>query len=44
MRSLKFEKEVEPNQENQEVYDKLKPVFDKAYDCLVPLYEKLSKL
>ncbi len=43
-RFLKFEKEVEPNQENQEVYDKLKPVFDKAYDCLVPLYEKLSKL
>ena len=43
-RFLKFEKEVEPNPDTQEVYDRLKPVFDEAYECLVPLYEKLAKL
>lgn len=43
-RFLKFEKHVEPNQENQEVYEKLKPVFDEAYHCLKPLYEEMSRL
>ena len=26
------------------VYEELKPIFDEAYHCLVPLYEKLAKL
>lgn len=43
-RFLKFEKTVEPNRENQKDYEKIKPIFDKAYDCMLPLYEKLSKL
>ena len=43
-RFLKFEKQVEPNKENQQVYEKLKPVFDEAYTCMLPLYEQLSKL
>ena len=43
-RFLKFEKQIEPNRENQEVYEKLKPVFDEAYTCLLPLYEQMSKL
>ena len=43
-RFMKFEKQVEPDKENQEVYEKLKPVFDEAYACLLPLYEKMSKL
>ena len=43
-RFLKFEKEVEPNADTQAVYKKLKPVFDEAYTCMLPLYEKLSKL
>ena len=40
-RFLKFEKTVEPNRENQKDYEKIKPIFDKAYDCMLPLYEKL---
>ena len=43
-RFLKFEKHVEPKKENQKVYEELKPIFDEAYHCLVPLYEKLAKL
>lgn len=43
-RFLKFEKHVEPKKENQKVYEELKPIFDEAYHCLVPLYEKFAKL
>ena len=43
-RFLKFEKQVEPDKENQEEYKKLKPIFDEAYTCMLPLYEKFSKL
>ena len=43
-RFLKFEKHVEPKKENQKVYEELKPVFDEAYHCLVPLYEKFARL
>lgn len=43
-RFLKFEEHVEQNPENQQEYKKLKPIFDEAYTCMLPLYEKLSKL
>ena len=43
-RFLKFEKQIEPNKDNLAVYEKLKPVFDEAYTCLLPLYEQMSKL
>ena len=43
-RFLKFEKHVEPKKENQKAYEELKPIFDEAYQCLVPLYEKFEKL
>ena len=43
-RFLKFEKHVEPKKENQKAYEELKPIFDEAYHCLVPLYEKFAKL
>ena len=43
-RFLRFGKTVEPKPENQEDYEKLKPIFDEAYTCLLPLYGKLSGL
>ena len=43
-RFLKFREEVEPIQAHQDDYEKLKPVFDEAYHCMLPLYEKLSRL
>lgn len=41
-RFLKVERTVEPILENQEIYNKQKVVFDKAYDCLEPLYTQLN--
>jgi xylulokinase len=43
-RFLKFTDRVEPKKENVAEYEKLKPIFDEAYTCMLPLYEKLSKL
>ena len=43
-RFLKFEDTVKPAAEHREDYEKLMPVFDKAYTCMLPLYEKLAKL
>lgn len=43
-RFLKFENEVKPVKANQKAYEKLKPIFDEAYSCMLPLYEKFSKL
>jgi len=43
-RFLKFEKKVEPKEESRKEYRKLKPIFDKAYTCMLPLYEALSRL
>lgn len=43
-RFLKFEEEVKPIPSHQEEYRRLKPIFDEAYRCMLPLYEKLSKL
>lgn len=43
-RFLKFEHKVEPIKEHHEEYKKLKPIFDEAYTCMLPIYEKLSQL
>lgn len=43
-RFLKFEHKVTPVKEHHKEYEKLKPIFDEAYTCMLPLYEKLSKL
>ncbi len=43
-RFLKFEDRVKPVERHCQVYRRLKPVFDEAYTCLLPLYEKLSRL
>ena len=43
-RFLKFEDRVEPVERHVKVYEKLKPVFDEAYTCMLPLYEKMCKL
>lgn len=41
-RFLTIEEVQTPIEENHEVYEKLKLLFDEAYECLKPLYEKLS--
>jgi len=43
-RFLSFEGQAKPDPENQKDYEKLKPIFDEAYTCMLPLYKKLSKL
>ena len=43
-RFLKFEKTVKPVKEHREDYEKLMPVFDEAYHCMLPLYKKMAKL
>ena len=43
-RFLSFEKVVKPVEEHREDYKKLMPVFDEAYTCMLPLYQKLSRL
>ena len=43
-RFLKFEKTVKPISEHQDDYKKLMPIFDEAYTCMLPLYEKMAKL
>lgn len=43
-RFLKFEKNVKPVTEHHEEYKRLMPIFDEAYTCMLPLYEKISKL
>ncbi len=43
-RFLEFQDEVHPIAAHQDDYEKLKPIFDQAYDCMLPLYEKLSRL
>lgn len=43
-RFLKFEDQVKPVERHVKIYEKLKPVFDEAYTCMLPLYERISKL
>lgn len=35
--------QVDPNQENKAVYDRLYDIFNQAYEAFEPLYEKLAK-
>ena len=43
-RFLEFKEEVRPVPSHQDEYERLKPIFDEAYQCMLPLYEKISKL
>ena len=43
-RFLKFEKTVKPVVEHRDDYEKLLPIFDEAYECMLPLYKKMAKL
>ncbi len=43
-RFLAFEEKTGPIKAHRKVYEKLMPVFDEAYTCMLPLYKKLSRL
>jgi xylulokinase len=34
---------IEPNPTSQAIYDRLRPIFDEAYEALVPVYDRLSE-
>jgi xylulokinase len=41
---LRVEEIVQPNPENQNAYEKMKPLFDKAYHSLVGLFTDMAKI
>jgi len=40
---IRVEETVQPNPENKNAYNKMKPLFDKAYHSLVDLYAEMAK-
>jgi xylulokinase len=43
-RFVHVDRTATPNAENQEVYNRLMPVFEKTYRSLVEVYDELAKL
>ena len=43
-RFIKIESTQKPNKENQKIYRKMKPIFEKCYHSLVDVYEDLAML
>ncbi|MCL2117897.1 MAG: xylulokinase [Planctomycetaceae bacterium] len=43
-RFIRIEKTIEPNEENQACYAKMKPFFDKAYFALFDLFTDMAKI
>jgi xylulokinase len=43
-RFIRIEETIEPNKENQTHYNKIKPLFDKAYFALVDLFADMAKI
>jgi xylulokinase len=43
-RFIKIESTQRPNKENQKIYRKMKPIFEKCYQSLVDVYEDLATL
>jgi xylulokinase len=41
---LRIEETLEPNPENQKTYQKIRPLFDKAYQSLTGLFDDLREI
>jgi sugar (pentulose or hexulose) kinase len=35
---------IEPNRRAQSAYDKLYPIFNAAYEALVPIYDQIAEM